>query len=47
MIDDHQIEEIVQRTMGKIDRIANDLVDAALEAGGKDNISLIVCMLKG
>ena len=46
MVNDDQIEEIVKGGKSNVGKIANNLVDAALEAGGKDNVSLIVCKVK-
>ncbi|MBN2059739.1 MAG: serine/threonine-protein phosphatase [Deltaproteobacteria bacterium] len=42
MITDAQIEEVLNSEVD-VDIIANRLLDKALEAGGKDNTSVIVC----
>ena len=46
MVDDDHMEAIIKSGRDKVEEILNALVDAALEAGGKDNISLIVCRVK-
>ena len=46
MVDDKQIEEIVQGSESKVDWIADNLLDGALENGGDDNISIIVCKVR-
>ncbi len=45
MITDEQIEEVL-RTENNVREIASSLVNAALSAGGKDNVSLIVCKIQ-
>ena len=42
VVDDEQMMEIVNKYEGQIEQIACDLVEAANEAGGPDNISLIL-----
>ncbi len=44
MLSDDQIAEILRSEMD-VEDIANGLVDAALEAGGKDNTSVILCKI--
>jgi len=45
MITDEQIEEII-RSESDVTGIAEGLVDAANDAGGKDNTSVVVCKIK-
>jgi protein phosphatase len=45
MVTDVQIGEIL-KVRNNVTDIANSLVDAALKAGGKDNISVIVCKVQ-
>jgi len=45
MVTDEQIEEIL-RAENNVRDIANSLVNAALSAGGKDNVSVIVCKIQ-
>jgi len=45
MVTDQQIEEIIKAGSNVTD-IANSLVNAALVAGGKDNVSVIVCKVQ-
>jgi len=42
MVADEQIEEIL-RAGDNASYIANNLVDAAIANGGKDNVSVVVC----
>ena len=44
MITEDQISQIVN-TEKKVDDIATRLIDAANEAGGKDNVSVVVCRM--
>ena len=44
MVDDNVISNIIERS-DSVDRIAVNLLNAALDAGGPDNISIIVCKL--
>ncbi len=46
MISDSRIEEIIKAGNGDVDEIANRLIDAANDAGGKDNASVVVCRVK-
>jgi protein phosphatase len=45
MVTDQQIEEIIKAGSNVTD-IANSLVNAALVAGGKDNVSVIICKVQ-
>ncbi|RLC26230.1 MAG: serine/threonine-protein phosphatase [Deltaproteobacteria bacterium] len=42
MISDAAVERIL-RSENDVERIANSLVEAAMEAGGHDNVSVVVC----
>jgi serine/threonine protein phosphatase PrpC len=42
MVSDEDILEIIQQAAGDSTRVVEDLVAAANEAGGKDNISIVV-----
>jgi serine/threonine protein phosphatase PrpC len=42
MVPEDKIKEILN-PMGSVEKIAQRLVDAANEAGGKDNVSVVVC----
>ncbi len=44
MVEDNVISNIIEST-DSVDRIAVNLLNAALDAGGPDNISIIVCKL--
>lgn len=44
MINDDKIEGIL-KAAGNVEKAANDLTDAAIEAGGKDNTSVLVCKI--
>lgn len=44
MISEYQITEILKQG-GDVDGLAARLIDAALKAGGKDNVSTIVCQV--
>jgi len=45
MVTDEQIGEVL-KDQNNVTDVANSLVDAALAAGGKDNISVIVCKVQ-
>ena len=42
MLDDKEIEKIINNEDKPLSEIGQDLVDAANEAGGKDNISAVL-----
>ena len=44
LVADHEISHILTAG-GEVDDIANRLVSAANDAGGKDNISVVVCRI--
>ncbi len=46
MVRDHQIEQIIASTLHQPTQISAALVQAALDGGGKDNISVIVVYVK-
>ena len=47
MIEDDEISHIMEQHSDSVNNIAVNLLNAALNAGGNDNISIIVCELKG
>ena len=45
MLDDETIENTIRKAEGKVDVAGKELIDLANEAGGKDNISVILVQL--
>ena len=43
LLSDEQITDIIINGGEDVDGIASQLIDAANDAGGKDNVSVIVC----
>ncbi|HEY7416354.1 MAG TPA: hypothetical protein VH593_14270, partial [Ktedonobacteraceae bacterium] len=45
MVRDPRIEEVIRSTPGDLEQMGDELIQAALDGGGEDNVSVIVAQL--